>query len=162
MFSRRVYYSCNAARIYIDASTYGRFSMNILVGCEFFGVVREAFRKRGHNAWSCDLLPAADSSPYHFKCDILDNSVLLAEQWNLAIFFPPCTYLCSSGARWWKQRQREQTAAIAFVQTLWNLNIPKIAQARCGANNLSPSPNSGQLRSITYQGIANAMAEQWG
>lgn len=68
--------------------------MRVLVGCEFSGVVREAFRAKGHDAWSCDLLPADDNSPYHLQCDVLS---LLREGWDFAIFHPPCTYLSVSG-----------------------------------------------------------------
>lgn len=80
--------------------------MNVLVGCEFSGVVREAFKKRGHNAWSCDLLPAADGSAYHIQGDVLAVLDGFDEpaawpggiKWDLAIFHPPCTHLAVSGA----------------------------------------------------------------
>jgi hypothetical protein len=98
--------------------------MRVLVGCEFSGVVRQAFRAAGHDAWSCDLLPAEDGSPYHLQCDVLE---VLAQPWDLAIFHPPCTYLANSGARWWKQRQQEQQDAVAFVRTLLEAPIPRIA-----------------------------------
>lgn len=75
--------------------------MRVLVGCEFSGIVREAFRRQGHDAWSCDLLPAEDNSLYHFQCDVL---TMIDHGWDIAIFHPPCTYLCNSGARWWRQR----------------------------------------------------------
>ena len=71
--------------------------MRVLVGCEFSGVVREAFRKRGHDAWSCDLLPAEDGSPYHIQGDVFDH---LNDGWDLGIFHPPCTRLTNSGVRW--------------------------------------------------------------
>lgn len=69
--------------------------MNVLVGCEMSGVVREAFRRKGHNAWSCDLQDAQDHSPFHIKGDLL--AVLQQRQWDMLIAHPPCTYLCNSG-----------------------------------------------------------------
>lgn len=81
--------------------------MNVLIGCEFSGVVREAFRRRGHNAWSCDLEPAEDGSPYHLQCNVMyvlnpgpDNTYYRGPTWDLLIAHPPCTYLCNSGVRW--------------------------------------------------------------
>jgi len=101
--------------------------MKVLVACEFSGVVREAFAKRGHDAWSCDLLPS-EIPGKHFQCDIVEvlsnfiwnyNPVTgVGDAWDLMIAFPPCTYLSSSGARWWSQRRREQEGAIRFVQFL--------------------------------------------
>lgn len=69
--------------------------LNVLVACESSGTVREAFRKLGHNAWSCDLLPADDGSPYHLQGNVL--KFLKAQAWDLMIAHPPCTYLCNSG-----------------------------------------------------------------
>ena len=68
--------------------------MRVLIACESSGVVREAFRARGHDAWSCDLLPADDGSPFHIQDDVLDH---LDAGWDLMVAHPPCTYLCSSG-----------------------------------------------------------------
>lgn len=68
----------------------------ILVGCEFSGVVREAFRKRGHDAWSCDFLPT-ELPGNHIRGDIRNE---IAGKWDALIAFPPCTYLCNSGVRW--------------------------------------------------------------
>lgn len=98
--------------------------MRVLVGCEFSGVVRRAFRERGHEAWSCDLLPAEDGSPYHYQCDLMS---VLAGGWELAIFHPPCTHLAVSGARWFKDKQAEQAEALDFVRTLLDAPIPRIA-----------------------------------
>lgn len=102
--------------------------MNVLVGCEYSGVVREAFRKLGHNAWSCDFLPAEDGSPYHQQCDLrlLTNS----RSWDLAIFHPTCTFLTNSGERWMKSnpdRQIARAEAVEFVKWLAGLPIDKIA-----------------------------------
>jgi len=98
--------------------------MRVLVGCEFSGVVRQAFRDLGHDAWSCDLLPAEDGSPFHLHCDVRD---VLADGWTLAIFHPPCTHLAVSGSRWFKDKVKEQAEALVFVQTLMDAPIPKIA-----------------------------------
>jgi len=95
----------------------------VLVGCEFSGVVRDAFRAAGHDAWSCDLLPSERAGP-HLQGDV---RTVLQQGWDLAIFHPPCTYLCSSGARWWPQRQPEQAAALAFVAALWAAPIAHMA-----------------------------------
>lgn len=97
--------------------------MRVLVACEFSGVVREAFRAKGHEAFSCDLLPAEDSSPYHY-CE--DVGILLHDGWDLMIAHPPCTHLAVSGARWFKDKQQEQQEALAFVQELMDAPIPKI------------------------------------
>lgn len=102
--------------------------MNVLIGCEFSGTVREAFRALGHQAWSCDLLPAEDNSIYHFQCDVLE--AIEFKDWELGIFHPPCTYLSSSGLHWNKRRpeRAQQTEdALEFVRKLLYCDIPKIA-----------------------------------
>ncbi len=189
--------------------------MKVLVACEFSGIVREAFRRRGHDSWSCDLLPT-EIPGQHIQDNVLD---VLAEGWDLMIAHPPCTHLAVSGARWWAAKAAEQDEAIKFFMTLANANISKIAienpisimssrwrkpdqiiqpwqfghdaskatclwlknlpplvptdvlpggrkarranQTASGQNNLSPSKDRWKLRSLTYQGIADAMAEQW-
>ena len=98
--------------------------MKVLIGCEFSGAVRRAFRAVGHEAWSCDLLPAEDESPYHIQEDLLG---ILTDGWDLAIFHPPCTHLAVSGARWFKDKQVEQAEALEFVRTLLVAPIPRIA-----------------------------------
>lgn len=181
--------------------------MRVLIGCEFSGVVRQAFRKLGHDAYSCDLLPSEDSSPYHVQGDLLG---ILDDGWDLAIFHPPCTRLAVSGARWFAKYQKEQEEALGFVRKLmscrfpWALENPvsvissrirkpnQIIQpwqfghgetkATClWLNKLPllqathivpgrehcvhlepPGPDRWKNRSRTYQGIADAMAEQWG
>lgn len=182
--------------------------MNVLVGCEFSGVVRNAFRARGHNAWSCDLLPADDGSPFHIQGDVLN---VLANAWDLAIFHPPCTHLAVSGARHFKNKVREQAEALDFVRQLLAAPIPRIAlenpisvisthirrpdqiiqpwqyghgetKATClwlqglpkltptnivsgreaRVHRMPPGPNRWKERSRTFDGIAAAMAEQWG
>ena len=185
--------------------------MRVLIACEFSGVVREAFRARGHDAWSCDLLPADDGSEYHFRGDLLGD--LLGRGWDLMIAHPPCTHLAVSGARYFKEKMADgrQQHAIDFFMVLINADIPKIAvenpvcimstkyrkpdqyiqpwqfghgetkktglwlknlpllkptnivegrEARI--HKMPPSKDRARLRSITYQGIADAMADQWG
>lgn len=97
--------------------------MRVLVGCEFSGTVRSAFRRRGHDAWSCDLLPAEDGGP-HIQADVLS---VLGDGWDLAIFHPPCTHLAVSGARHFHRKQVEQAEALEFVQRLLDAPIPRIA-----------------------------------
>lgn len=182
--------------------------MRVLVACEFSGVVRRAFRMRGHDAWSCDLLPADDKSPYHLQCDVL---TILDQKWDLMIAHPPCTYLCVSGAHLFKHRRHEQNDALRFVRKLLDAPIPKIClenpigiistrfrkhtqvihpwqfghgetKTTClwlkglktlkptnivsgrqqRLYNLAPSKNRWKIRSTTFTGIAEAMAEQWG
>lgn len=99
--------------------------MKVLVACEFSGVVREAFRRRGHAAYSCDILDCEDGSGFHYVGDAL--KAITAQPWDLMIAHPPCTYLAVSGARWFKDRRAEQEAALAFVQALMSAPIPRIA-----------------------------------
>lgn len=98
--------------------------MKVLVACEFSGVVRRAFRQRGHDAWSCDFLPAEDNDPHHLLYDVTE---VVHAPWDLMIAHPPCTHLAVSGARWFKTKWREQAAALAFVRILLNAGIPRIA-----------------------------------
>lgn len=100
--------------------------MRVLVACEFSGIVREAFRKRGHDAWSCDLLPAEDGSKYHFQMSVRNASVWLVK-WDMVIAFPPCTHLAVSGARWFKDKMSDQDEAIKFVRLLMNWPTPRLA-----------------------------------
>jgi len=179
--------------------------MRVLVACEFSKVVSRTFEAKGHEVWSCDLLPAPN---FHFECDV---ALILGQKWDLMIGHPPCTHLAVSGARWFKNRQNEQKKAIHFFISLINANIPKIAienpigimstkyrkpdqiiqpwqfghgetKATClwlkglpkleptdivegreaRIHRMPPSKDRGRLRSITYEGIALAMAEQWG
>jgi hypothetical protein len=97
--------------------------LRILVACEFSGIMREAFRTLGHEAWSCDLEPSEQPGA-HIQGDVLP---LLTDDWDVLIAHPPCTYLANSGARWWHARQAEQTAALAFVEALLAAPIPHIA-----------------------------------
>lgn len=182
--------------------------MRVLVACEFSGTVRRAFRALGHDAWSCDLLPAEDGSEYHRQQNVL---TLLGEGWDLMVAHPPCTHLAVSGARWFKEKALEQLMALEFVQRLldapiarialenpvsvistrirkpdqviqpwqfghgetkatclWLKNLPKlvptnIVEGREGKVwKMGPSPDRWKERSRTYEGIAQAMAAQWG
>src|ERR1039457_5953459 len=101
--------------------------MRVLIACEFSGIVREAFRKRGHDAWSCDLLPAEDGSPFHIQHDAASTQVQTFRPWDLMLAFPPCTHLAVSGARWFKDKQHEQSSAVAFFILLAQMNIERIA-----------------------------------
>lgn len=98
--------------------------MRVLVACEFSGIVRTAFRQRGHEAYSCDLLPAEDGSRFHYPTDV---RAVIPLGWDLLIAHPPCTYLAVSGARWFKGREVEQAAALAFVRFLLEAPVPRIA-----------------------------------
>ena len=182
--------------------------MRVLVACEYSGRVRQAFRDKGHEAWSCDLLDSEDSSPYHIKGDVVKE---LYNGWDLMIAHPPCTHLAVSGARWFKNKVAEQKEALDFVETLLSAPIEKIAlenpisiisskirkpdqtiqpwqfghgetKATClwlknlplltptnivsgreaRVHKMAPSPDRWKERSRTYEGIAKAMAEQWG
>lgn len=99
--------------------------MRILVACEYSGVVRSAFREKGHDAWSCDLLPSEDSSPYHLQCDVL--GVIKDGHWDMMVCHPPCTHLAVSGARWFKDKVEEQAQALDFVRALLAAPIERIA-----------------------------------
>lgn len=99
--------------------------MRILVACERSGEVRRALRQVGHEAYSNDLVPADDGSPHHLLGDALEYA--RGSVWDAVLAFPPCTYLCRAGARWWAQRRAEQQHAIDFVVALWNLDCPRIA-----------------------------------
>ena len=180
--------------------------MKVLVACEFSGIVREAFTRKEHDARSCDLL-SSDKPGLHYQGDVRD---ILNDGWDLMIAHPPCTHLAVSGARWFKEKQKEQKEALDFVRLLldapidkialenpisvistrirkpdqiiqpwmfghgetkatclWLKNLPKLQPTKIveGRENrihkMPPSKNRGKLRSITYQGIADAMANQW-
>lgn len=98
-----------------------RKCLRVLIACESSGEVRRQFRLLGHDAWSCDLLPAEDHSHLHITGDAL--AAIRAGRphtgmpWDLVIGHPPCTHLSSSGARWWPEKRADgrQQAAIRFV-----------------------------------------------
>ena len=196
--------------------------MRVLVACESSGVVRDAFRARGHFAMSCDLLSAERPGPHH-QGDVRE---LLDQEWDLLIAHPPCTYLSVSGMHWTTRGLRDPKLtedALDLVRLfmdapieriaienpvsvissrirkpdqiiqphqfghdaskktcLWLKNLPLLKptqlvepriidgkprwanQTDSGQNKLPPSKDRWRLRSKTYQGIADAMAAQWG
>lgn len=107
--------------------------MKILVACEFSGTVRNAFLERGHDAWSCDLLPSEDGSNRHIRGDVRD---VLNDGWDfLMVAHPPCTRLCNSGVRWLhkpppgktsEDMNRELHEGAALFSLLWNAAIERI------------------------------------
>lgn len=206
--------------------------LKVLVACERSGKVREAFRKLGHDAYSCDMVAADDGSKYHYKFDAIYATQI--RKWDLMIAHPPCTYLCNSGVSWLYEKKhcgggtttrrnaarwKKLDEATAFFRALWLADIPFIAienpiphkygipmkydqiiqpymfghaesKATClWLRNLpklvptkdvkaqwkslpkavaqrihwqAPGPDRARVRSETFQGIADAMAEQWG
>ncbi len=99
--------------------------MRVLVGCEYSGIVRDAFAIRGHDAWSCDILDT-ESPGNHIKGNVLDY---LDMDWQLAILHPPCTHLSISGARWFTEGKKPmhlREKALDFVQQLMNAPIDHI------------------------------------
>jgi hypothetical protein len=180
----------------------------ILVACEFSGVVRDAFRARGHDAWSCDLLPSERPGP-HFQEDVV--KVAMARSWDLMIAHPPCTYLTRAGDRWYRD-SIQRAAAADFVTRLatipliprvaienprgalsrlwrkpdqviqpwmfghgetkatclWLKNLPPLMATAVSTGReprvhyAAPGPDRWKERSRTLQGIADAMADQWG
>lgn len=98
--------------------------MRVLVACEFSGIVRDAFAKVGHEAWSCDLLPS-ERPGRHLVMDAID--AVYYGFWDLVISFPPCTHLAVSGARWFKDKQPEQEKSLNFVRLLLDGPSDRIA-----------------------------------
>jgi len=98
--------------------------MKILIACEYSGVVRESFRMKGHDVWSCDVKDSIIPGN-HFKCDVLN---VLDLSWDMMIAFPPCTYLSFAGNSFWndKNRYENRTEAMSFFLSLYFANIPKI------------------------------------
>ena len=100
--------------------------MRVLVACEFSGVVRRAFKARGHEAWSCDLLPSEDRSDFHIEGDARD---ILNDGWDLLmVAHPPCTRLCNSGVRWLAERNlwSELKDAAELFSAFWNAPIERV------------------------------------
>lgn len=206
--------------------------MRVLIGCETSGVMRRAFARRGHDAWSCDLLPAEDRSNRHLVGDVRDH---LADGWDLlAVMHPPCTRLCNSGVRWLHTpppgRTRaamwaELDEAVALFAAFWRAPIARVAienpvmhrharerlpadmprpqivqpfwfgepflkatgfylrglpqlaptrrlerpapgtpehRAWSAVHRAPPGPDRWRFRSRTFEGVAEACAEQWG
>lgn len=197
--------------------------MRVLVACEYSATVRDAFRARGHDAWSCDLLPTEGDPRWHYQSPVFGSAwdaeyrgnaaAVIMEGWDLMIAHPPCTDLAVSGARHFAEKIADgrQQRALNFVAALlaapierialenpisvisskirkpdqiiqpwqfghgetkatclWLKNLPKltptdIVEGRSDRiHKMPPGPNRWKERSRTYQGIADAMAEQWG
>lgn len=102
-----------------------RYIGNAIVGCEKSGIIREALRRLGWNAYSCDLLPAEDGSKYHIQGDVLDVLETYAD-FDLGIFHPPCTRTAVSGARWFRLYKGEQKNAIRFFMKFTKTGIPHV------------------------------------
>ena len=103
----------------------GSDDINILIACEFSGIVRDAFIANGHNAMSCDIEPTERQGP-HYQGDVFD---IIDDDWDMMIAHPPCTYLAVSGNRWMvdnSERQLFRLHAIHFFMKLANADIPKI------------------------------------
>lgn len=110
--------------------------MRVLIGCESSGNTRRAFAARGHEAWSCDILPADDGSAWHFQMDIRHVLHVMRGYFDLFIVHPECTYVCSSGLHWNKRgrieadgrpRAEHTEEAIAFAVEMMQADIPRIA-----------------------------------
>jgi site-specific DNA-cytosine methylase len=101
--------------------------LKVAVICEYSGTVRDAFIDQGHEAISFDLLPSDSLKGLHWQGDITTLPMDFWEQFDIAICHPPCTHLAVSGARWFKDKQQEQSEALEFVRYLMALPIPKMA-----------------------------------
>jgi len=182
--------------------------VRVLVACEYSARVRDAFRRHGHDAWSCDLLPCEGDPQWHLQQPV---EQVLIEKWDLMIAHPPCTHLAVSGARHFHRKQQDQAEALDFVRLLmaapidrwcienpvsiistaiapptqliqpwqfghgetkatclWLKNLPMLRPTQIVngrepiVHHMPPGPDRWKARSRTYQGIAAAMAEQWG
>jgi hypothetical protein len=198
--------------------------MKILIACEYSGTVRDAFRERGHDAWSCDILPSDADPKWHIQADAIE--VAYNDDWDLMIAHPPCTYLTNAGVTWLHKdpsRWEKLDDGAAFFKKLLEAPIEKIAienpimhkyakerigdvrqsqtihpyqfghleqkatclwlkglplliptsdlkqQTKALPDNerqrlhyLPPGPDRWKIRSKTFQGMADAMASQWG
>ncbi len=198
--------------------------MKILIACEFSGIVREAFRKKGHDVWSCDLLPSEDDTEYHIQGDVIEHLKEWTLFYDMIIAHPPCTYIANSGVRWlynkdgsknWDRWRKMDDASNFFAKVqlhqvmrqriklcienpiihkhaglskytqliqpyqfghttskatcLWLYGLPKLEPTNIipkeertfDIHKMAPGPNRQKDRSRTFQGIADAMAEQW-
>jgi len=99
--------------------------MNILIGCEYSGVVRESFRALGHTAYSCDLLPADDDSKWHIQNDVI-LAITQSLKWDIIILHPPCTALCVSGNAHYGEGKAKHNERIESLQ--WTIKLWEIAK----------------------------------
>lgn len=193
--------------------------MKVLVACEYSGIVRSAFAKKGHDVWSCDLDPSDDNSPFHIQGDVTN---LLDGGWDMIIAHPPCTYLANSGSRWLYEKpgrwelmeqgaqffkmfmgsapkvaienptihrhareiigrgpdQKVQPYHFGHLESkgvcLWLENLPKLEHTKNVYEEMMKLPSrernkvwwmgsgKGKERSRFFEGVAEAMADQWG
>ncbi len=100
--------------------------MKVLVACEFSATVRDAFRSRGHDAWSCDLLPTEGNPEFHIQGDVLE---IINQPWDLIIAHPPCMDLAVSGARYFAEKiaSGRQQQSVDFFLKFTDLNCPRVA-----------------------------------
>lgn len=124
-------------------------SLRVLIACEHSGRVREAFRAKGHHAFSCDIIPSSDNSPNHIQQDVLE---VLNYNWDMAICFPPCTYLSRAGARWLypkgelnQERYSKLLEGREFFMKLLNADIPKIAVENPTPFKIAELPTPSQI-----------------
>ncbi|KKK88121.1 hypothetical protein LCGC14_2746350, partial [marine sediment metagenome] len=122
--------------------------MKVLIACEFSGIIREEFRKLGHNASSCDILPT-EISGQHIQDDVLNH---LDEDWDLMIAHPPCTFLTRAGTRWLfpkgelnQERYKKGLKAKEFFMTLLNADIPKIVVENPVPHKIFEMPKETQI-----------------
>jgi site-specific DNA-cytosine methylase len=184
--------------------------MRVLIACEESQTVCKAFRAKGHDAYSCDILPCSGGHPeWHLQCDVRP---ILDVKWDLIIAHPPCTDLCVSGARWFSEKIADgrQQASIQFFDLFTKLDCPRVCienpigimstkyrkpdqiiqpwmfghaetKATClwlkglplleptniveptenRIHRMAPGPERSKMRSVTFKGFAEAMAEQW-
>jgi site-specific DNA-cytosine methylase len=182
--------------------------VRVLVACEYSGRVRDAFRRHGHDAWSCDLLECEADPSWHYQAPVEE---VLGNGWDLMVAHPPCTHLAVSGSRHFHRKQREQAEALDFVRLLmaapidrwcienpvsiissaitppqqiiqpwqfghgetkttclWLKNLPSLKPTLVVAGReprihmMPPGKNRWKERSRTFEGIAEAMGDQWG
>lgn len=124
--------------------------MNVLIGMETSGEIRGAFIEKGHNAWSCDLLPSDDNSDFHYQCDVYD--ALYGHKWDLIIIHPVCTALCVSGNHvyaYGKPKWNERQESVNYVNKLWNDCI-EISDKVCFENPVGVLPTMSYLPKPQY------------
>lgn len=134
--------------------------MRVIIVCEFSGVVREAFRRRGHDAWSCDILPAEDGSPFHYQCDVRDIWGVDFDLWG---FHPPCTYLNSAGLHWNNRgRGHHKTEeALEFVRFLMSKDRPWYLENPVGCISTKIRPYDQKIQPYEFGDDASKQTCLW-
>jgi hypothetical protein len=122
LVKKKIGFSKNSPWNFLESVVY-LIEMRVLVACEFSGIVRDAFRKRSHDAVSCDLLPSECPGP-HIQGDVFEH---LDDGWDMMIFFWPCTNMAVSGARWFHLKRAEQARDVECFIRLAECKIPKTA-----------------------------------